>query len=148
MELIKLKKNKKTSWIAINRHWADAARRVVKQINLSNSTQLPRSRLSACASTGCDFVGRAELTVENKSKQPSLLMTQYTSGRRGPFPVGWKRERGTKLVGANWEIWLEVRLEVAAPVLNLCLWRLAGSPDETGSGAKFPGQTPLCVLLR
>lgn len=38
------------------------------------------------------LVGQAELTVENKSKQPSLLMTQYTSGRRGPFPVGWKRE--------------------------------------------------------
>lgn len=34
---------------------------------------------------------QTELTVENKSKQPSLLMTQYTSGRRGPFPVGcWK----------------------------------------------------------
>lgn len=38
---------------------------------------------------GC--MRQPELTVENKSKQPSLLMTQYTSGRRGPFPVGcWK----------------------------------------------------------
>lgn len=34
------------------------------------------------------WMRRTELTVENKSKQPSLLMTQYTSGRRGPFPVG------------------------------------------------------------
>lgn len=28
------------------------------------------------------------LTFENKSKQPKRLMTQYTSGRRGPFPLG------------------------------------------------------------
>lgn len=86
---------KKKSWIAINRHSADAALRVVKQINLSNNTQLRWSRLSVCVSTGCDFVGQAELTVENKSKQPSLLMTQYTSGRRGPFPVGCKRKEQT-----------------------------------------------------
>lgn len=29
------------------------------------------------------------LTLENKSKHPSRLMTQYTSGRRGPLPLGW-----------------------------------------------------------
>lgn len=31
------------------------------------------------------------LTLENKPKQPRRLMTQYTSGNRGPFPLGSKR---------------------------------------------------------
>lgn len=43
----------------------------------------------------CTCMGRAELTVENKSKQPSLLMTQYTSGSRGPFPFGCERKQQT-----------------------------------------------------
>lgn len=74
--------------MATNRRWAEL-----------------RNRFTSCLE---DLLGRAELTVENKSKQPSLLMTQYTSGRRGPFPVGWKREE------QNWldQTWLEVRLDM------------------------------------
>lgn len=39
-----------------------------------------------------------QLTLENKSKQPRRLMTQYTSGRRGPFPLGCQFEKN--------EIWI------------------------------------------
>lgn len=60
-----------------------------------------------------------------------------------------------KLVGRNsatrLEIWLEVRSEAAAAAaaasVNLRLCRRGGSLDETGGGAKFPGQTPLCVAV-
>jgi len=34
-------------------------------------------------------MNKPELTLENRLKQPSRLMTQYTSGRRGPFPLGY-----------------------------------------------------------
>lgn len=34
-------------------------------------------------------VSQSPLTLENKPKQPRRLMTQYTSGNRGPFPLGW-----------------------------------------------------------
>lgn len=36
----------------------------------------------------CVCMNKPELTLENRLKQPSRLMTQYTSGRRGPFPLG------------------------------------------------------------
>lgn len=94
-------------------------------------------------------MGQAELTVENKSKQPSLLMTQYTSGRRGPFPVGCKRKEQTGWTKLCNEVrnLAEVRSEAAAASVNLRLCRRGGSLDETGGGAKFPGQTPLCVAV-
>lgn len=38
-------------------------------------------------------VSQSPLTLENKPKQPRRLMTQYTSGNRGPFPLGWARTR-------------------------------------------------------
>lgn len=55
-------------------------------------------------------VSRSPLTLENKPKQPRRLMTQYTSGSRGPFPLGWvgtrqRRERQIQRMHDD-HIWL------------------------------------------
>lgn len=56
-------------------------------------------------------VTQSPLTLENKPKQPRRLMTQYTSGNRGPFPLGWagtrrrRRETQTQRMH-NYDIWL------------------------------------------
>lgn len=58
-------------------------------------------------------VSRSPLTLENKPKQPSRLMTQYTSGSRGPFPLGWvgmreRRERQIQRMHDDyWFLFLE-----------------------------------------
>lgn len=39
---------------------------------------------------------QSPLTLENKPKQPRRLMTQYTSGSRGPFPLGWAGAGGER----------------------------------------------------
>lgn len=96
-----------------------------------------------CVSTGCALVGQAGLTVENKSKQPSLLMTQYTSGRRGPFPVGCKRKEETGWTKLIKEVIKLAAFRGCSANINLCFHKFGFSQDKTGSRAKLPGQIPL-----
>lgn len=92
-------------------------------------------------------MGQAGLTVENKSKQPSLLMTQYTSGRRGPFPVGCKGKEET-----GWTKLIKEAIKLAtfrgcSANINLCFCKSGFSQDKTGSRAKLPGQTLLACCF-
>lgn len=76
--------------------------------HLSRQQMLP-PELSA-GGTGGREVHQSPLTLENKPKQPRRLMTQYTSGNRGPFPLGWagtkrgQRETQTQRVH-DYSIW-------------------------------------------
>lgn len=99
--------------------------------------------MCVCVSTGCALVGQAELTVENKSKQPSLLMTQYTSGRRGPFPVGCKRKEETGWTKLIKEVIKLATFKGCSANIDLCFCKSGLSRDKTGSRAKLPGQIPL-----
>lgn len=97
------------------------------------------SQLAADTPRGAVSWGRGgrkpePLTLENKPKQPRRLMTQYTSGSRGPFPLGWAgagRRRDTDRENAwlplapfPWELRTKDyfssrrRLQASKPLLN------------------------------